>query len=119
MRSRYSAYVEGDETYLRESWHPSTCPESLALAPEMVWLGLRIIDAPQAAGDDGVVEFAASFRFGSRVDRLHERSRFVREQGRWFYLDGVLHGGAKPAKIGRNEPCPCGSGRKYKQCCGK
>lgn len=90
MRSRYSAFVLGDVNHLNASWHPSTRPADLALEPGVKWLGLevrryRIIDA-----DHAEVEFVARSRSGGRGHRLHETSRFVREDGRWFYLDGDL-----------------------------
>lgn len=119
MRSRYCAYALLDEGYLRQSWHPSTRPSALGLSAEVQWLGLTVIDAPVPQGNAGWIEFSARFRHGGRVEVMHERSRFLHEEGRWFYLDGQLHAAAKPAKIGRNDPCFCGSGRKYKLCCGK
>ena len=85
MRSRYAAFVVGDVDYLRASWHPSTRPARLDLDPSVRWLGLDVLSARGGMFDtDGVVEFRA------RHDRgvLHERSRFVREGGRWLYLDG-------------------------------
>ena len=118
MRSRYSAYVLLNEQYLRQSWHPATRPAQLGLAAEIEWLGLTIIDAPAPGQREGWVEFRARLQTGGRLEQLHERSRFLHEEGRWLYIDGQLHTDTKPAKIGRNEPCPCGSGRKYKQCCG-
>ncbi|MEJ8280060.1 YchJ family protein [Pseudonocardia spirodelae] len=86
MRSRYTAFVRGDAAYLLASWHPSTRPRRLRPEPGSVWTGLEIVD--RAGGSmfatEGVVEFRAH-----RVDGvLHERSRFVREDGRWFYVDG-------------------------------
>jgi SEC-C motif-containing protein len=114
MRSRYSAYVLKDGDYLRATWHTSTRPALLELADDTTrWLGLRILAAAQGGeGDEaGSVEFAADYAGG----QLHERSRFVREGGRWRYLDGER---LPPVKVGRNEPCPCGSGRKFKRCCG-
>jgi SEC-C motif-containing protein len=119
MRSRYSAYTLLDEGYLRQSWHHSTRPASLELSPEAQWLSLNIIDAPTPKGDEGYVEFIARFKQGDRIEQMQERSRFVYEEGRWFYIDGQLHASAKAGKIGRNDPCPCGSGRKYKHCCGR
>jgi SEC-C motif-containing protein len=89
MRSRYAAFVARDAEWLLASWHPSTRPPRLEL-PAAKWLGLevrshRIIDA-----DHAEVEFVARSRGPSgRAVRLHERSRFVREDGRWYYLDGV------------------------------
>ncbi len=86
MRSRYSAYVLGLIDYLLATWHPSTSPGELELAP-LKWLGLEVRHAEQS-GDAGVVEFVARWRDASGAQRLHEISRFVREQGRWYYIDG-------------------------------
>ncbi len=89
MRSRYSAYVLGLIDYLLATWHPSTAPGELALSP-VKWLGLEVLHA-QSAGDAGVVEFVARLRDGSgRAQRMHETSRFVREDGRWYYIDGEI-----------------------------
>lgn len=89
MRSRYSAYVKGLEAYLLASWHSSTRPAALdlALAPQPKWLGLEV-KACVDAGDEATVEFVARCRVGGRAQRMHEVSRFLREQGRWFYVDG-------------------------------
>lgn len=94
MRSRYSAYVLMREDYLLASWHADTRPASLRLAaqtPAPMWLGLEIRDE-QATGDErALVEFVARYRLGGgRAERLHEISRFVREQGRWYYVDGDI-----------------------------
>ncbi|MEP6969137.1 MAG: YchJ family metal-binding protein [Betaproteobacteria bacterium] len=86
MRSRYSAYVLGLLDYLLATWHPSTAPGDLALRP-VKWLGLEVRHA-QAQGDAGVVEFVARLRDQGRGERLHEISRFVREAGLWYYIDG-------------------------------
>jgi len=88
MRSRYSAYVLGLIDYLLATWHPSTAPGELELPP-LKWLGLELRHAEQA-GDAGVVEFVARWRDGGRAQRLHETSRFVREAGRWYYIDGQM-----------------------------
>jgi SEC-C motif-containing protein len=90
MRSRYSAFVLLNERYLLESWHPSARPASIGFMPGQKWLGLKIVDA-DAERDRAAVEFIARFRIGgASAQRLHERSRFVRENGRWFYVDGDL-----------------------------
>ena len=94
MRSRYSAYVLGLLDYLLATWHPSTVPGELDLAP-VKWLGLELRHA-QASGDAGVVEFVARWREGGRAVRLHEISRFTREDGRWRYIDGQLQGQQAP-----------------------
>lgn len=88
MRSRYSAYVLRLTDYLLATWHSSTAPGELALSP-VKWLGLEVRRA-QATGDAGVVEFVARCREGGRAQRLHETSRFVRQSGRWYYLDGRM-----------------------------
>jgi len=91
MRSRYSAYVLGLEDYLLATWHASTRPAALDLGtgPAAKWLGLDV-KARTAAGDAATVEFVARCRVGGRAQRLHEVSRFVREDGRWFYVDGLI-----------------------------
>lgn len=88
MRSRYSAYVIGLLDYLQATWHASTAPGDLELPP-LKWLGLEIRHAV-TSGDAGVVEFVARYRDGGRAERMHETSRFVREDGRWYYIDGVV-----------------------------
>lgn len=90
MRSRYSAYVKGLINYLLATWHPSTAPGELELPP-VKWLELDIRHA-EATGDAGVVEFIARLRDAGRGERLHEISRFVREDGRWLYIDGTHPG---------------------------
>jgi SEC-C motif-containing protein len=88
MRSRYSAYVLGDIEYLLATWHAFTAPGEMELPP-VKWLGLEIRHV-QTTGDAGVVEFVARAREAGRAQRLHETSRFVRENGRWYYIDGQL-----------------------------
>ena len=95
MRSRYSAYVLKLEDYLLGTWHARTRPAALGLAaqqPAPRWLGLDV-RRHAADGDAATVEFVARYRIGGgRARRLHERSRFVREDGRWFYVDGEFPG---------------------------
>ena len=92
MRSRYSAYVLGLEDYLLATWHPSTRPEKLDLAagPATRWLGLQVRQHRQQDESHATVEFVARYRVGGRGHRLHETSRFIREAGCWFYVDGDL-----------------------------
>jgi SEC-C motif-containing protein len=121
MRSRYSAFARGDADYLVATLHPSQRRESAAeLARHfegIVWEGLEIFDRERGGADDdtGVVAFSAHYRQGGRAGELRERSRFAREAGRWYYVDGDQ---LPPPKRGRNDPCWCGSGRKLKRCHG-
>ena len=126
MRSRYAAFARGEVAYLIATWHPSQRAglqreELAASCRALRWLGLRILDrvAGQPGDATGVVEFEASYEGPDGRGVLHERSRFVREDGAWFYLDGSgSDRPARAAKVGRNDPCPCGSGQKFKRCCG-
>ena len=90
MRSRYSAYVLSIEPYLLATWHASTRPAALDLAAETGtrWLGLTLRRHETSAPDHATVEFVARYRIDGRGQRLHEISRFVRENGLWFYVDG-------------------------------
>lgn len=90
MRSRYTAFVRCDVPYLLATWHPSTRPADLALEPGTRWLGLEVRAHRLLDDTHGEVEFVARSRLGGRGHRLHERSRFVRASGVWFYVDGDL-----------------------------
>jgi SEC-C motif-containing protein len=121
MRSRYTAFCRQQVDYLIATHHPPQreLDERQALLKttrETTWLSLRVLAAPPARGDHGVVEFVAFFLSHNTVNQLHERSNFVRDAGRWYYVDG-LH--LPPITVGRNDPCWCGSGRKLKQCHGR
>lgn len=92
MRSRYTAFAVGDEPHLLATWHPDTRPAALELDPEQRWLHLTV-GACTAGGPfdaEGTVDFIAVYRDADGRGRLHELSRFVREDGRWYYLDGDL-----------------------------
>jgi SEC-C motif-containing protein len=91
MRSRYSAYVLGLTDYLLDTWHASTRPkgEELNQDPQSKWLGLEV-KKHVPAGDRTTVEFVARYKVGGRAHRLHEISNFVREDGKWFYVDGTF-----------------------------
>jgi SEC-C motif-containing protein len=88
MRSRYSAFVQGDVPYLLATWHSSQRPAELKLESGSKWLGLEIKQHRVTSADTAEVEFVARFRVSGKAVRQHERSRFVREDGRWFYVDG-------------------------------
>jgi SEC-C motif-containing protein len=85
MRSRFSAFALGLSQYLLASWHPSARPDDLELDADLIWRRLQIVDTAE-----GVVEFRASFRGPEGAGLLHERSRFLRENGHWFYVDGEV-----------------------------
>jgi len=122
MRARYSAYDSDNLDFIRLSWHSSTRPSSVEPNEKgFSWQALEIVDT-QAGGhndDEGEVEFIASYIMNSHAGTLHERSQFKRENGEWRYLDGKEKKGQPitSQKVGRNESCPCGSGKKYKRCC--
>jgi SEC-C motif-containing protein len=88
MRSRYSAFVRGDVPYLLATWHSSQRPAELTLEAGAKWLGLEIKQHHVTGADSAEVDFVTRFRLGGKAVRQHERSRFVREDGRWFYVDG-------------------------------
>ena len=89
MRSRYAAFAVGDPDYLLRSWHSSTRPARLRLDPGQRWTGLEVVAAEQGGLFDstGIVEFRAHYRDGAGPGSMTERSRFVREDGHWVYLD--------------------------------
>lgn len=126
MRSRYSAFATGAIDYLEASLMPGTRDDfDRASASEWAasseWTGLQVrhVEKGGAGDDEGTVEFVAQYR-QEGADRVHhETGHFGRRDGRWYYIDGVM--GTRPrtvAKIGRNDPCSCGSGKKFKKCCG-
>jgi SEC-C motif-containing protein len=134
MRSRYTAYVRNDMAYLEKTLLPRkratfSATDTLAWNADVSWTGLRVqATSGGGAGDEeGVVEFTASFVKAGEARDIHEISRFKKKGGSWFYVDGRPGGADEPAspesvgpkpKAGRNESCPCGSGKKFKRCCG-
>lgn len=128
MRSRYSAYVSGQAEYLLQTTHSKTRSEHnlediTTWSASNKWTGLEIISAEHGNRSDtrGIVEFKARFIDEKGKTQVHhERSTFQKEEGQWFYLEGKFD--PKPVdltkKISRNDPCSCGSGKKYKKCCG-
>lgn len=128
MRSRYTAYVLENIDYLFDTHHESTKAdlnreEITAWSEEAHWLGLRIIktDAGSEKDNQGLVEFNCSYELGGKIQNHHEISHFVKENGRWYFQDGrFVHETVRREgpKVGRNDPCPCGSGKKHKKCCG-
>ncbi|AKI01322.1 hypothetical protein IMCC20628_02625 [Hoeflea sp. IMCC20628] len=126
MRSRYAAYATGNLGYIE-----ATCAGPAALAFDraeaeisqlgMRWLGLEIIATAKGRESDGegTVSFVARYRHNGEDAAHTETSEFRRLDGAWVYwgraANALLH---RAASVGRNDPCPCGSGKKYKKCCG-
>jgi len=127
MRSRYSAFATGNIDYLIDTLHPDKRqPQDRELLEGALlnthWLGLQVRQCEKGLEDDdrGTVEFVATWSEASQSGFLHERSRFVKENTHWYYVDGELFDttGKTIAKPGRNEPCWCGSNKKFKKCHG-
>ena len=126
MRSRYSAFATRNVDYLEETLLPETRAdfdrgEIEAWAKNSLWTGLEVrsTEGGGAGDEEGIVEFIAHFTMNGKPQSHQETSRFAKRDGRWYYVDGVL--GMRPRsgpKVGRNDPCICGSGKKYKKCCG-
>ncbi len=130
MRSRYTAYVKNEIPYLGETLHPQHRSDwdedaTRRWSENAEWKSLEVLgtQAGEADDDEGLVEFLAVFNEDNVDKRHHETSRFRKHKDRWYYVDGEL---PKPKtqrnetpKVGRNDPCPCGSGKKYKKCCGR
>ena len=118
MRSRYTAFCKEDNEYLLASWATETRPKQLDNDEVPVkWISLEVLGTEEGAPQDhsGTVNFIASFIVSGHLCHLQEKSRFTKEDGVWFYLDGVPE--STTAKIARNSLCPCGSGKKFKRCC--
>ena len=93
MRSRYSAYVKENKTYLKNTWHKDTRPNNIEFEPNIKWTRLSIKNTDKGGLNDeqGTVEFIATYKNNGRAFQLHETSRFVRSNGEWVYLDGKTH----------------------------
>ena len=119
MRSRYAAFALGERDYLLASWHPDYRPQQLQLDGDIRWIGLEIL-ATEQRGESATVEFEAMLMSRGQVSAMRERSEFLCVDGNWLYTNGKqLTPQLQPWKSGRNQDCPCGSGKKYKRCCGR
>ncbi|WP_137390724.1 YchJ family protein [Rhodoligotrophos defluvii] len=130
MRSRYSAFAAQAIDYLEQTLLPSTRRDFdrqsvTEWARNSEWTGLEVVATERGGAEDreGVVEFIAHFRVNGEDRTHHETSRFSRRDGRWYYVDGRVGRRQETVvrqtpKIGRNDPCSCGSGKKFKKCCG-
>ena len=127
MRARYAAHVKAEIDFLFESTHPDhrqgyDHKGTRTWAENSEWHGLEIVETTDGGPKDevGEVEFIARFRDKDGIHSHHERGRFMRVKKRWLFVEGsmVKSQPASVTKIGRNDPCVCGSGKKYKKCCG-
>jgi SEC-C motif-containing protein len=129
MRSRFTAYTKANAEYLYNTTHTKT-REDYSIndlkewSNENSWTKLEIISAEHGSINDtkGIVEFKAHYEDKQKNQHiLHERSTFLKENNKWFYVDGINNPPKVDItkKVGRNDPCPCGSGKKQKKCCGK
>jgi SEC-C motif-containing protein len=124
MRSRYTAYALRDGAYLQATWDATKRPESIDFSRENIeWLRLEITETKKGGLKDskGLVTFKAYYRQDGEEHVMNEISRFTKQGGRWFYLDGVIKSIGKVGQqtnLGKNAPCVCGSGKKFKRCCG-
>ncbi len=130
MRSRYSAYALGHVDWIVDSQSPDGRQFVDRRATEewskrAQWHGLEIVETENGGPDDaeGVVEFKARYTLAGEDIVHHEIASFRKEDGAWYFVDGIE---VKPrpfkratAKVGANDPCPCGSGKKHKKCCGR
>jgi len=128
MRARYAAYTVARMDFIFESTHPDhregyDHEGTKRWAENSEWLELEIIGTVKGGRDDrtGEVEFIARYREKDARREHHECGHFEQDGGRWYFTEGTM---VKPkpissSKVGRNEPCPCGSGLKHKKCCGK
>jgi SEC-C motif-containing protein len=118
MRSRYCAFVRHEWGYLSRTQKEQ---DNEPPTPDIEWLGLEVLNAQAGGMDDkeGTVEFVARYTHHGRPAALHEISRFYKEDGKWLYVGGEFPPATRQTKIGRNEPCPCGSGKKLKKCCAR
>ncbi len=130
MRARFSAYAKVETDFLLKSLHPDhrkdhNDDQTRDWAANSIWEGLEIVNTENGGKDDasGTVEFIAYYTAKGEKNRHHERASFIKHDDTWYFTDGV----AVPPKqfvrtspkIGRNDPCPCNSGKKYKKCCGR
>jgi SEC-C motif-containing protein len=120
MRSRYTAYSLAKIDYIKKTMFGKPLNgfnDAVAKhwATSVIWIGLRIINAPTASAEIGYVEFVAQFMEGRQIKSIHERSEFHCRQGMWFYVDGVQKQ-INTISVARNTLCPCGSHKKFKNC---
>ncbi len=129
MRSRYTAYTKGYIDYIFATMRDSALKNSdreasLQWSKTSKWLGLEVFDHEQISEDEATVVFRAHFQQNTAKQEVNEKAVFKKYDNKWYYvgnipidIDRQIITPATSNKVGRNEPCPCGSGKKYKKCC--
>jgi SEC-C motif-containing protein len=128
MRARYSAFARRRVEFITATLHPSRQGthderETREWSHGSEWLNLEVLNTDEGGEDDarGSVEFVATYRTDGEEIRHHEVAEFRKKDGKWLFYDGKVRGGdpirREETKVGRNDPCPCGSGKKFKKCC--
>lgn len=119
MRSRYTAFCIGDIDYVKNTWHPETLPDDLDADEPNDWIGLEIIEVAidEEEGVEGEVEFIAKLIYDGKLETLHEVSQFEKIDGHWLYHSGEFKNESNHVqKIKGSAPCPCQSGKSFKNC---
>lgn len=129
MRARYSAFVKGEISFIKSTYNPQELEQFdeegiTRWAKESEWKGLEIrqVQKGKETDSEGVVEFIAKYAIGGVQQNHHEISEFKKIDGKWFFMDGKIVGSTvsrTTPKVGRNDACPCGSGKKFKKCCAR
>ena len=130
MRARYSAYSKVETDFLLQSLHPDHRKEhdndqTRDWAANSIWEGLEIVNTENGGKEDtsGTVEFIAHYTAKGAKNRHHELASFIKPDDAWYFTDGAAvppkQFVRESPKVGRNDPCPCNSGKKYKKCCGR
>ncbi len=130
MRARYSAYVLGEIDYVLATHTPEAAEDVDRKSTELwskqsKWLGLEVTATDKGGPEDseGTVEFVARYKLRNVTVEHRERAHFEKRDGKWLFSEAEQLAGPpiknEGPKVGRNDPCPCGSGKKYKKCCGK
>ena len=130
MRARYSAFATGNVDFIHESHEPASRgdldrEQTEAWSSRSEWNGFDVlsVDAGGVDDDQGTVEFVAHYAIDGNAHEHHEIATFSKIDDKWYFVDGVVAGQQtfrrEGPKVGRNDPCPCGSGKKFKKCCGR
>ena len=130
MRSRYTAFTKEEVGYILDTVHPDKRSQHdekgiRNWTKKSDWIGLEIVETSGGGSDDseGKVEFVARYYQNGKRETHHEIADFKKEEDKWYFLDGIAPEQKQVVrsgpKVGRNDPCPCGCGKKYKKCCGK